>query len=251
MVLDWIMKEKALKIKKISLVEQVLLRLREDFIHEVFPPGSALPSENELAERLGVSRLTMRSALQRLSSEGWIKVSHGKPTQVLDYRDHIRLDLFPDLLISFPGEIISLEEFSFYHRFLQWLHGAIHLAACRKAKPSDKPGLLEIVSQFSDKLTVREIWDLDFRFYRKLARISENIVLMMLQNTHRDIYRKLLDSGAIIEADYSVSFYTQTARKLTDAICANDEIALRLIHPELVIESDNSGKRLFDNIVKR
>lgn len=227
------------------------MRLREDFIHEVYPPGSTLPSENELSERLGVSRLTMRSALQRLSSEGWIKVSHGKPTRVLDYRDHIRLDLFPDLLLSFADEIISLEDFSFYHRFLQWLHGAIHLAACRKAKPSDKPELLEIVSRFSDKLSVREIWDLDFRFYRKLARISENIVLMMLQNTHRDIYRKLLDSGAIIEADYSISFYTQTARNLTEAICANDEEALRKLHPELVAESNQSGVRLFNNIVKR
>jgi DNA-binding FadR family transcriptional regulator len=245
------MKEKALKIKKISLVEQVLLRLREDFIHKVYPPGSTLPSENELAERLGVSRLTMRSALQRLSSEGWIKVSHGKPSQVLDYTDHVRLDLFPELLVSFPGEIITLEEFSFYHRFLQWLQGSIHIAACRKAKPSDKAELLDMISRFSDKLTVREIWDLDFRFYRKLARISNNIVLMMLQNTHRDIYQTLLDSGAIIEADYSIAFYTRVASDLVDAICANDEESLRKLHPELVAESNKSGIRLFNNIVKR
>ena len=148
-------------------------------------------------------------------------------------------------------KIISLEDFSFYHRFVQWLHGSIHVAACRKAQLSDKPVLMEIASRFSDELTVNEIWELDFQFYRKLARISGNVVLMMLQNTHRSIYQSLLDSGAIIEADYSVAFYTQTVAKLTDAICSNDEDALKKLHPLLVKESDKSSMRLFNNIVNR
>ena len=244
------MLEKSLKIKKISLVEQVLHKLREELINGVYPPNTPLPSENELADRFGVSRLTMRSALQRLSAEGWISVSHGRASLVLDYRDHIKLDLLPELLISFSDKIISLEDFSFYHRFLQWLHGSIHIAACRKAKSDDKPELMEIVSRFSEKLTVHEIWDLDFQFYRKLARISRNVILMMLQNSHRNIYQNLLDSGAIIEAEYSIAFYTQTVTKLTEAICSNDEASLRKLHPELVKESDKSSIRLFENIVK-
>ena len=239
-----------MKIKKISLVEQVLIKLREDIINEVYPPGTNLPSETELADGFGVSRLTMRSALQRLSAEGWINVSHGRASQVLDYRDHIKLDLLPELLIFFSDKIISMEDFSFYHRFVQWLHGSIHIAACRKAKLSDKSELMEIVSRFSEDLTVREIWELDFQFYRKLARISGNVILMMLQNTHRSIYENLLDSGAIIEADYSIAFYTQAVSKLTDAICKNDEKALHKLHPYLVDESDKSNKRLFENIVK-
>ena len=239
-----------MKIKKITLVEQVLHRLREDLINGVYPPDTTLPSEIELAERFGVSRLTMRSALQRLSAEGWISVSHGKASQVLDYRDHIKLDLLPELLISFSDKIISLEDFSFYHRFVQWLHGSIHIAACRKAKPEHKQELMEIVNHFNENLNVQEIWDLDFQFYRKLARISENVILMMLQNTHRGIYQSLLDSGVIFEADYSIAFYTKAVTQLTDAICSNNETALRKLHPILVKESDKSSVRLFENIVK-
>lgn len=50
-----------------------------------YPPGSTLPGERELARLLGVTRPTLREALQRLERDGWIAINHGKPTQVNDY----------------------------------------------------------------------------------------------------------------------------------------------------------------------
>jgi len=50
-----------------------------------FPPGSALPGERVLAERLGVTRPTLREAMQRLARDGWLTVAHGKPTEVNDF----------------------------------------------------------------------------------------------------------------------------------------------------------------------
>ncbi|HEY0882899.1 MAG TPA: GntR family transcriptional regulator, partial [Archangium sp.] len=49
-----------------------------------FPPGSTLPPERELALKLGVTRPTLREALQRLDRDGWIEVRHGKSTRVKD-----------------------------------------------------------------------------------------------------------------------------------------------------------------------
>lgn len=49
-----------------------------------FPPGSVLPAERELATRLGVTRPTLREALQRLHRDGWIAIRQGKPTRVTD-----------------------------------------------------------------------------------------------------------------------------------------------------------------------
>ena len=40
-----------------------------------YPPGARLPSERLLAERLGVSRATLRSALTRLAEEGVLEAS--------------------------------------------------------------------------------------------------------------------------------------------------------------------------------
>ena len=50
-----------------------------------FPIASVLPAERELASRLGVTRPTLREALQRLARDGWIEIRQGKPTRVRDY----------------------------------------------------------------------------------------------------------------------------------------------------------------------
>ncbi|MCD4717252.1 MAG: fatty acid metabolism transcriptional regulator FadR [Desulfobacterales bacterium] len=50
-----------------------------------YPKGAVLPNERTLAEKIGVTRQTLREILQRLSREGWITIHHGKPTVVNDY----------------------------------------------------------------------------------------------------------------------------------------------------------------------
>ena len=43
-------------------------------------PGEKLPSENELSAEYGVSRQTVRKALQILQNEGYIYAEHGRGT---------------------------------------------------------------------------------------------------------------------------------------------------------------------------
>lgn len=50
-----------------------------------YAPGSALPGERELAKQLGVTRPTLREALQRLERDGWLSIRQGKPTLVNDF----------------------------------------------------------------------------------------------------------------------------------------------------------------------
>ena len=93
--------------------ELVESRLINAIIDEEFPINSNLPAERELAQRLGVTRPTLREALQRLARDGWLEIRHGKPTRVRNYwqegnlavlgtiarhHDHIPSDFVPNLL---------------------------------------------------------------------------------------------------------------------------------------------------------
>ncbi len=93
--------------------ELVENRLINAIIDGGFPINSTLPPERELAQRLGVTRPTLREALQRLARDGWIEIHHGKSTRVRDYwhegnlavlgtiarhQDHMPPDFVPNLL---------------------------------------------------------------------------------------------------------------------------------------------------------
>jgi GntR family transcriptional regulator len=49
------------------------------------PPGSPVPSENEIIEKYQVSNTTARKALHELEKEGWVTRMKGKGTFVRDY----------------------------------------------------------------------------------------------------------------------------------------------------------------------
>jgi Transcriptional regulators len=56
----------------VSLYYQLELRLRREFAGSEFTPGGTIPSENDLAKKYGVSRVTVRRALDRLEEDGLI-----------------------------------------------------------------------------------------------------------------------------------------------------------------------------------
>lgn len=56
--------------------------LRSDVADEVYPPGAPLPGESQLAESYGVSRPTVRRAINVLIGEGLLTASHGRGTFV-------------------------------------------------------------------------------------------------------------------------------------------------------------------------
>ena len=69
-----------------SAADTATQRLRARILSGELPGGAALPGERELSETLGVSRLTLRTALTRLEAEGLVRSSHGAATRVQDFR---------------------------------------------------------------------------------------------------------------------------------------------------------------------
>lgn len=64
---------------------QALRAILEELL-ATLPPGAALPSERELAERYGLARMTVRGEIERLTAEGSVYRLHGRGTFVAEPR---------------------------------------------------------------------------------------------------------------------------------------------------------------------
>lgn len=73
----------AMRSKKQPLYDQLVDILSEKIDHE-YRPGDLMPSERELSERYGLSRTTVRLALQELERLGLVIRQHGRGTFVAD-----------------------------------------------------------------------------------------------------------------------------------------------------------------------
>ncbi len=68
----------------LPLYYQLKQNVRAEIERGVYHPGDRLPSETEMIERYGVSRITVRQALSELESEGVVVRKHGKGTFVAE-----------------------------------------------------------------------------------------------------------------------------------------------------------------------
>ncbi|MBA3416926.1 MAG: GntR family transcriptional regulator, partial [Chloroflexia bacterium] len=70
------------KTSPVPLYHQLAEAIRERVRSGTLPPGEQLPPERELAERVGISRMTARQALAELTRDGALEVRHGVGTFV-------------------------------------------------------------------------------------------------------------------------------------------------------------------------
>jgi GntR family transcriptional regulator len=66
----------------LALYYQVATRLRNEIIMGAWPPGSQLPTEDEIVKEYGVSRQTVRKAKEMLAREGFIHSIKGSGSYV-------------------------------------------------------------------------------------------------------------------------------------------------------------------------
>lgn len=69
-------------VRRSGLAEQIAEHLLAQVAAGTYPPGEQLPPEPVLAERMGVSRLTLREAVKDLRQRGVVRVQQGRGTFV-------------------------------------------------------------------------------------------------------------------------------------------------------------------------
>jgi GntR family negative regulator for fad regulon and positive regulator of fabA len=147
-----------------------------------FPIASALPPERELAQQLGVTRPTLREALQRLARDGWIQIQQGKSTIVKNYWVDGNLIMLNSL--AKHSDLISPD---FVTKLLE-VRVALAPAYIRLAienDPSRVINFLEDAQNLPDTALAYSQFDKDLHHY--LCTLTENPIYTMIYNGFREI----------------------------------------------------------------
>ena len=150
----------------------------ENIINEIisgtYPIDSRLPTENELCEKYGVSRITIRESLTRLSSLGAVSIKQGRGTFV----SNIDVGMFMSPFLSLI-DFTAFDIGTIYDARLYLETGTCRLAA-RKRTEEDVKMLKHFVEQMFEDIKNRNIPHLvefDTQFHIKIAEASGNQLL--------------------------------------------------------------------------
>ncbi|MFI4932060.1 MAG: FadR/GntR family transcriptional regulator [Burkholderiales bacterium] len=155
-------------------------------------PGTALPSEQELATQFGVNRSTIRESIRVLEQEGLLERHQGRRLFVVLPG---LFDLAPRAVRSLILHQVTFEEL--WEVAVVVEPEAARLAA-RRADESDLRDLddnlaatAETVGGKADESRIRRHWELDAAFHALIARASKNRSLMMSRESFSLLYRPL------------------------------------------------------------
>jgi DNA-binding FadR family transcriptional regulator len=160
--------------------------LRHRILTGVYAAGDSLPGERELSEELGISRLTLRSAIAHLESEGLLRAVHGSGTRVLAYRETGGVDLLSHLgQLALSGQIPGgLDVFAGLLELRRAVAiDAVALAAERASEEELRAMRDHIAKQKTLLGDPRAFMLADLGFARLIVRATRNLSFELLFNS--------------------------------------------------------------------
>jgi len=175
-------------LRRQSVVDAALEQLQLKILHGDFKPGDKLPTEQELTAALGVSRSTLREALNRLASLRLIHIQHGGSKTVLDYREHAGLEVLPVLLSDRSGHVdLGLV------RAITELRSILAPDAARLAAERRDAASAQRILRAAEAMAEREL-DLDSltersnHFWKQIVLASDNLAYRLSYNSLQSTY---------------------------------------------------------------
>jgi GntR family transcriptional repressor for pyruvate dehydrogenase complex len=202
------------RIKRAGVKDQVFEQLRDRIMEQTWPPGARIPSENALAEVLGVSRVSIREALHMLASLGLLETRHGGGTYVREYTGEIFLNpLLPVLVLDKPDILHVLE----YRKIME--KGIVSLVMKRAGSAEIEELESAYQAMVEHKNDSRAFAEADLSFHLVVAKATGNPVIMKVNTVITDIL-KVSMYGIVESLGPRDGLYYH--RKILDAIKARD-----------------------------
>jgi GntR family L-lactate dehydrogenase operon transcriptional regulator len=207
--------------------EETVERLLQSIRLGVVGAGERLPPERELADRLGVSRVTLREAIRSLADAGYVESRRGRyggtfvnqtlptpPEHVGDGR---------------PVDAAVLEDVLSLRHVLET--GASEMAAARSLSPADRRHLTATVGEAAT-CGLADYRRKDSRLHLAIAEVTASSSLTTALADARMRVNQLLDEIPLLEPNLEHS--NDQHETIVDAILAGDPAAARAAMAEHV-----------------
>lgn len=185
-------------------------------------PGDTLPSEGELARRFGVSKATIREAVQQLSALGAMEVRQGKPSSVRKPSYEALERVFSIAVAADPDGLRNLMELR------RALETQTVVLAARRIDAAGLAELRRLVSILEANKTNDAVWTpTHTEFHLALMRAARNRAAAHLLQAMRDVIGRSarIVRSAPIDPTFDATFRRHLA--IVEAVAARDEIGAR------------------------
>ncbi|MDQ2095825.1 FadR/GntR family transcriptional regulator [Rhodalgimonas zhirmunskyi] len=165
-----------------AVVRQIELLI----LRGILRPGERLPAERDLAERLGVSRPSLREAVGELQEKGLLASRAGSGIYVAE----VLGSAFSPALVRLFGD--HSEAVTDYLAFRRDMEGLAAERAARHASDLD----LQVIDQAYERMAdaarreAKEEADLDAAFHMAIIEAGHNIVMLHMMRAMYDLLRQ-------------------------------------------------------------
>lgn len=217
------------KIEKASISDQVFDQLKKYLIRGEWKPGEKLPSENDLGKSFGVSRITIRQALSKLTILGLLETRTGEGSFVKELTPGIYVnEMIP---VTYLGKQSMQEVFEF--RLMIEVESA-GLAA-RKISEEELEALEKSVERMNEyKDNLEKYVDEDQNFHMIISKSTRNSLIIQMNEIVRDVIRETINS---LTKHVGMGIGLKYHNLLIEALRARDEEKSKKIMKEHLMEA--------------
>jgi len=197
-------------IKKESTLEVIVQQIKDQIKKGILKPGEKLPSERKLADQLGVSRASVREAIQALAFSGYLEVIQGKGTYILEISTKY------DEIINFFSEFSNYSlDYLMEARIM--LEGEFARLAALNANQEEIDEIERVFNEIVNSKDINSFVVKDLEFHLTIAKATHNPIMNRLMKIIGEMLYK--ETRKIIEISRDTRENTiETTRDLVQAI---------------------------------
>ncbi len=175
--------------ERTRLIDNIMSEIKDKIIQGELKDGDMLASQDDLAKTMGVSRASLREALNRLELMGLIESIQGRGTFVRTIAHTDFMNPLASFLAMDQDSALDLLEARSY------IEGAVAALAANNASEDDLKKLehvLKRMEQAASSEDLKSFIAMDVQFHMLVAECSKNRVMAKIAEIIRDLLRQLI-----------------------------------------------------------